>query len=76
MNRRRFIQATAASAATLALSRTSFAADNPDFTAIQREIETPLARRILVGEVREGQVVHVDVDRSGNLRFDTQVVAV
>jgi acetylornithine deacetylase/succinyl-diaminopimelate desuccinylase-like protein len=39
MNRRRFIQATAASAATLALSRTSFAADNPDFTAIQREIE-------------------------------------
>jgi ATP-dependent Clp protease ATP-binding subunit ClpB len=44
--------------------------------AIQREIETPLARRILVGEVREGQVVHVDVDRSGNLRFDTQVVAV
>ena len=39
MNRRRFLQATAASAATLALSRNSFAADNPDLTAIQKEIE-------------------------------------
>ncbi len=39
MNRRRFLQATAASAATLAFSRNSFAADNPDLTAIQKEIE-------------------------------------
>jgi acetylornithine deacetylase/succinyl-diaminopimelate desuccinylase-like protein len=39
MNRRRFLQATAASAATLALSRNSFAADNPDLAAIQKEIE-------------------------------------
>ncbi|MFZ0588885.1 MAG: ATP-dependent chaperone ClpB [Bryobacteraceae bacterium] len=30
--------------------------------AIQREIETPLAKRMLAGEVRDGQVVHVDVD--------------
>jgi acetylornithine deacetylase/succinyl-diaminopimelate desuccinylase-like protein len=39
MNRRTFLQATAASAATLALSRNSFATDNPDLTAIQKEIE-------------------------------------
>ncbi|HZU27918.1 MAG TPA: AAA family ATPase, partial [Bryobacteraceae bacterium] len=43
--------------------------------AIQREIETPLARRILAGEVRDGQHVYVDVDGSGNLRFETQAVA-
>ena len=40
MNRRRFLQATAASAATLAFSRSSFAADaDPDLAAIQKEIE-------------------------------------
>jgi len=39
MNRRTFLQATAASAATIAFSRNSFAADNPDLTAIQKEIE-------------------------------------
>ena len=39
MNRRRFLQATAASAAALAFSRKSFAADNPDLAAIQKEIE-------------------------------------
>jgi acetylornithine deacetylase/succinyl-diaminopimelate desuccinylase-like protein len=40
MNRRRFLQATAAGAATLALSRNSLADNaNPDFTAIQKEIE-------------------------------------
>ena len=33
--------------------------------AIQREIETPLARRILGGEVRDGQHVHVDLDSVG-----------
>jgi ATP-dependent Clp protease ATP-binding subunit ClpB len=43
--------------------------------AIQREIETPLARRILAGEVRDGQHVFVDVDGSGKLRFETQAVA-
>jgi ATP-dependent Clp protease ATP-binding subunit ClpB len=38
--------------------------------AIQRELETPLGRRILAGEVRERQRVLVDYDeRSGNLTF-------
>jgi ATP-dependent Clp protease ATP-binding subunit ClpB len=38
--------------------------------AIQREIETPLGRRILKGEVRDGQTVLVDVDRAtGGLNF-------
>jgi len=43
--------------------------------AIQREIETALARRILAGEVRDGQHVFVNVDPSGSLRFETQAVA-
>ena len=38
--------------------------------AIQREIETPLGRRILKGEIRDGQTVLVDLDRaSGELNF-------
>ena len=37
--------------------------------AIQREIETPMARRILGGEVRDGQHVSVDVDSSDKLQF-------
>jgi ATP-dependent Clp protease ATP-binding subunit ClpB len=44
--------------------------------AIQREIETPLARAILGGEVGDGQHVFVDTDPKGALRFDTQPVAV
>jgi ATP-dependent Clp protease ATP-binding subunit ClpB len=41
--------------------------------AIQREIETPLAKRILSGEVRDGQVVNVDVDaRNAGLKFQTE----
>ena len=44
--------------------------------AIQREIETPLARAILGGEIRDGQHVFVDTGASGALRFDTQPVAV
>jgi hypothetical protein len=39
MNRRTFLQATVASAASLAFSHNSRAADNPDLTAIQKEIE-------------------------------------
>jgi len=39
MNRRRFLQATAASAVTFAFSHHSFAADNPDLVIIQKEIE-------------------------------------
>jgi len=37
--------------------------------AIQREIETPLARRILGGEVRDGHQVVVDLDPAGHLSF-------
>lgn len=39
--------------------------------AVQRELETPLGRRILAGEIREGQNVFVDydVDR-GELTFN------
>jgi len=39
--------------------------------AIQRLIETPLSRRILAGEIREGQKVFVDV-ANGELSFTTQ----
>jgi ATP-dependent Clp protease ATP-binding subunit ClpB len=34
--------------------------------AIQREIETPLAKRILAGEVRAGQIIQVDAEKSGS----------
>jgi ATP-dependent Clp protease ATP-binding subunit ClpB len=40
--------------------------------AIQREIETPLARRILGGEVRDGQHVVVDLDPAGQLVFESK----
>ena len=43
--------------------------------AIQREIETPLAKRILAGEARSGQTIHVDADRNGSgLVFETGAV--
>jgi ATP-dependent Clp protease ATP-binding subunit ClpA len=40
--------------------------------AIQREIETPMARLILAGEVRDGQHVRVDLDSSGKLSFESK----
>jgi len=41
--------------------------------AIQREIETPLGRRILKGEIRDGQAVLVGLDQaSGELTFTAQ----
>jgi ATP-dependent Clp protease ATP-binding subunit ClpB len=40
--------------------------------AIQREIETPMARRILGGEVRDGQHVMVDLDPNGQLSFESK----
>jgi ATP-dependent Clp protease ATP-binding subunit ClpB len=43
--------------------------------AIQREIETPMARRILGGEVRDGYRVKVDVDSSGNLKFESKIAS-
>jgi ATP-dependent Clp protease ATP-binding subunit ClpB len=41
--------------------------------AIQREIETPMARRILGGEVRDGHRVVVDLDPAGHLSFESKV---
>jgi ATP-dependent Clp protease ATP-binding subunit ClpB len=43
--------------------------------AIQREIETPMARKILGGEVRDGYRVKVDVDSSGNLKFESKIAS-
>ncbi|MBI3682444.1 MAG: ATP-dependent chaperone ClpB [Acidobacteria bacterium] len=41
--------------------------------AIQREVETPLARLLLKGEVKDQQKVTLDVDRaSGALRFEVE----
>ena len=40
--------------------------------AIQREVETPLGRKILAGDVRDGDHVRVDLDRDrGELTFNT-----
>ena len=36
---------------------------------IQKKVETPLGRRILKGEIRDGQRMLVDVDRAGELTF-------
>jgi ATP-dependent Clp protease ATP-binding subunit ClpB len=39
--------------------------------AVQREVETPLGRKILAGDVRDGDHVRVDVDRDrGELTFN------
>jgi ATP-dependent Clp protease ATP-binding subunit ClpB len=43
--------------------------------AIQREIETPMARKILGGEVRDGYRVKVDVDSSGKLKFESKIAS-
>jgi len=37
--------------------------------AIQKEVETPLARRLVAGEIRDGQSVHVD-EKRGELVFE------
>ena len=37
--------------------------------AIQKEVETPLARRLVSGEIRDGQKVHLDVKR-GEMVFE------
>jgi ATP-dependent Clp protease ATP-binding subunit ClpB len=40
--------------------------------AVQREVETPLGRKILAGEVRDGDHVRVDLERDrGELTFNT-----
>ncbi len=43
--------------------------------AIQREIETPMARMILGGEVRDGAHVLADLDSSGNLKFESRIAS-
>jgi ATP-dependent Clp protease ATP-binding subunit ClpB len=37
--------------------------------AIQKEIETALARRILAGEIREGATIRIDIGEGGELSF-------
>ena len=39
--------------------------------AIQKEIETPLARKLVAGDIRDGQSVHVDL-RNHQLTFDSE----
>ena len=41
--------------------------------AIQRRLENPLARRLLAGEFKEGDVVRVDVSPDGELTFNGSV---
>jgi ATP-dependent Clp protease ATP-binding subunit ClpB len=43
--------------------------------AIQREIETPMARLILGGEVRDGRQVLVDLDSTGKLKFESKIAS-
>jgi ATP-dependent Clp protease ATP-binding subunit ClpA len=41
--------------------------------AIQKELETPLGRLLLKGEVKDGRTVVVDYDRaSGGLKFNVK----
>jgi ATP-dependent Clp protease ATP-binding subunit ClpB len=42
--------------------------------AIQKEVETPLARKIVAGEIRDGSTVRVDESRGG-LTFETATQA-
>ncbi len=43
--------------------------------AIQKEVETPLARRLVGGEVRDGQKVHVDLGKDQELTFGIESAA-
>jgi ATP-dependent Clp protease ATP-binding subunit ClpB len=43
--------------------------------AIQKEVETPLARRLVGGEIRDGQKVHVDLGRNQELTFGIESAA-
>jgi len=45
--------------------------------AIQREIETPLGRKILAGEIKDGESVAIDYDQSKErLTFSPRVEAI
>jgi ATP-dependent Clp protease ATP-binding subunit ClpB len=41
--------------------------------AIQRELENPLAKRILAGEFVSGGTIHVDAGPDGRLTFTTGI---
>ena len=43
--------------------------------AIQKEVETPLARRLVGGEIRDGQKVHVDLGKDHELTFGIESAA-
>jgi len=43
--------------------------------AIQKEVETPLARRLVGGEIRDGQKVHVDLGKNHELTFGIESAA-
>ena len=43
--------------------------------AIQKEVETPLARRLVAGEIRDGQKVRVDLGDDHELRFEIESIA-
>jgi len=43
--------------------------------AIQKEVETPLARRLVGGEIRDGQKVHVDLGKDQELTFGIESTA-
>ena len=65
VDRRMFLQGAAASglvgAASLALPNwASGAATAEDMSVIQKEIETPLARKLVAGAIRDGQKVVAD----------------
>jgi ATP-dependent Clp protease ATP-binding subunit ClpB len=63
----RHIQLELTDAARTRLVRTGYDPNygaRPLKRAIQREIETPLAKRILAGEIRGGQTVRIDADPS------------
>jgi len=68
----RHIRLQLSDAARLHLVRSGY---DPNFgarplkRAIQKEIETPLARLVLSGEVRDGQNIEVDLNERGELRF-------
>ena len=70
----RHVELELTGAARLQLVRTGYDPNygaRPLKRAIQREVETPLARRILSGDVRDGQKVVVDTDESGRFHFES-----
>ena len=70
----RHITLTLTDAARSNLVRTGFDPHygaRPLKRAIQKRIETPLARLILKGEVRDGQKITVDIAKDGDLTFAT-----